>query len=81
MAGKKKIVEKEQDCCCTDESHKYHGHHGHHGASGAVYGFGFIGAEIYFIQHADTFWMGALGILKALVWPALLVYKILEFLK
>jgi hypothetical protein len=46
-----------------------------------VYGLGFIGAAVYFIQHAPTFWMGVLGFLKALVWPALLIYKLLEFLK
>lgn len=46
----------------------------------AVYGFGFIGTLIYFIQHATTFWTGALGFLKALVWPAFLVYKLFEFL-
>jgi len=47
----------------------------------AVYGFGFLGAAIYFIQHAAGFWMGVLGFLKAIVWPAFLVYKLLEFLK
>jgi len=47
---------------------------------GAVYGMGFIGAAVYFIQHANTFWMGVLGILKAFVWPAFLVYKLLAFL-
>ena len=40
------------------------------GAGGAVYGLGLIGALIYFIQSATTFWMGVLGFLKALVWPA-----------
>ena len=50
------------------------------GPSGAVYGLGFVGAAVFFIQHADTFWMGALGILKAIVWPAFLVYKSFEFL-
>ena len=49
--------------------------------SGAVYGFGFIGALVFFIQHASTFWIGVLGFLKALIWPALIVYKLLEFLK
>lgn len=52
-----------------------------HGGGSAVYGLGLIGAAIYFIQHAATFWMGVLGILKAIVWPAMLVYKLLEFLK
>lgn len=43
--------------------------------SGAVYGLGFIGAAIYFISHATGFWMGVLGFLKAIVWPAFLVYE------
>ncbi|MFA5098926.1 MAG: hypothetical protein WC461_01755 [Candidatus Paceibacterota bacterium] len=47
------------------------------GASGAIYGLGLIGALVYFIQHADTFWMGVLGVLKAIVWPAFLIYKAL----
>ena len=47
----------------------------------AIYGVGFIGALIYFIQHATSFGMGVLGFLKALVWPGVLVYKLLEFLK
>lgn len=47
------------------------------GTSGAVYGLGLIGALVYYLQHATTFWMGVLGILKALVWPAFLVYKLL----
>jgi len=49
--------------------------------SSAVYGIGLIGAAIYFIQHATGFWMGVLGLLKAVVWPAMLVYKLLDFLK
>ena len=48
--------------------------------AGAVYGLGFVGAVIYFIQHAGTFWIGVLGVLKACVWPAILIYKALEFL-
>ena len=50
-------------------------------ASDAVYGLGFVGALIYYIQHAATFGMILLGILKAMVWPALVAYKLLEFLK
>jgi hypothetical protein len=48
---------------------------------GAMYGLGFIGALIYFIGHAHNFGEGALGFLKALVWPAVLIYKLLGFLK
>ncbi len=44
-------------------------------SSNAVYGLGFIGAAVYFISHATGFWMGVLGFLKALVWPAILVYE------
>jgi hypothetical protein len=47
-------------------------------ASGAVYGLGLIGAAIYFISHATTFWMGVLGFLKAIVWPAFLVYQAMK---
>lgn len=51
------------------------------GQSSAIYGLGFLGALIYFIQHATTFWLGIVGIFKAIVWPAVLVYKLFEFLK
>ena len=47
--------------------------------AGAIYGLGWLASVIYFIQHATSFWMGALGVLKALIWPLLLVYKALEF--
>ncbi|MDO8506967.1 MAG: hypothetical protein Q7S53_00150 [bacterium] len=54
---------------------------GGNGAAGGIYGLGFIGAAIYYIQHAQTFWIGVVGILKALVWPALIVYEALKFLR
>jgi len=50
------------------------------GCGGAVYGLGFIGAAVYYISTATGFWMGVLGILKALVWPGFLVYELLKFL-
>lgn len=50
------------------------------GASEAVYGFGLFGAWVYYISHAATFWMGVLGILKGIVWPAMLVYELMKFL-
>ena len=53
---------------------------GSNGCAGAVYGLGFIGALIYFIQNADGFWAGVLGILQAIIWPVLVVYKLLESL-
>lgn len=47
---------------------------------GAIYGLGFLGAIIYYIQAATGFWWGVLGVLKAIVWPAFLVYELLAFL-
>jgi len=49
-----------------------------HGSQNAVYGLGFIGAAIYFISHATGFWAGFVGFLKAIVWPAILVYEALK---
>ncbi|KKR03724.1 MAG: hypothetical protein UT31_C0011G0006 [Parcubacteria group bacterium GW2011_GWF2_39_13b] len=52
----------------------------HKHTSGAVYGLGFIGAVVFYIKAAATFSAGVIGFLKALVWPAFLIYKLLEFL-
>ena len=43
--------------------------------SNAVYALGLIGAAIYYLMQATTFWMGVVGFLKAVVWPAFLVYE------
>ena len=51
------------------------------GVSSGVYGLAFIGALIYYFQHATSFWSGMLGFFKALLWPAVLIYKVLEYLK
>jgi hypothetical protein len=48
---------------------------------GAVYGLGLIGALVYYIQTATSFWDGAYGVFQALVWPAFLVHGLLHFLK
>lgn len=56
-------------------------HAAHHGSGGAVYGLGFIGALVYFLQNADSFWMGVTGFFKAILWPAFMVYHLLDFLK
>lgn len=50
-------------------------------AANIVYGLGLIGAIFYYIQHATSVGTGIIGILKALIWPAILVYKALETLK
>ncbi len=50
------------------------------GCGGAVYCLGFIGAAIYYVSTATGFWAGVLGILKAAVWPAFLVFELLKYL-
>lgn len=49
-------------------------------SGGAVYGLGFLGAAVYYVSTATGFWIGVLGVLKALVWPAFLVYEVLKYL-
>lgn len=50
------------------------------GSSEAVYGFGLIGAWIYYFSTATTFWVGVLGFFKGIVWPAMLVYEAMKLL-
>ncbi len=60
-------------------SKDWKGNHG--GGSSAVYGLGFVGALVYYIQHATTFVGGLVGIVKAMIWPALFVYRLIQLLK
>jgi len=62
-------MEKDSNNCCCKGSNRNAAAGG-----GAVYGLGLIGAAFYFILHATSFGMGVIGFLKALVWPAFLVY-------
>lgn len=50
------------------------------GGGDAVYGLGLIGSLVYYIGHATTFWIGVVGFLKALVWPAFLVFELMKYL-
>jgi hypothetical protein len=50
------------------------------GAAGLIYSLGVIGALIYFISSAVSFWDGFIGIFQALLWPAFLVYELLKHL-
>lgn len=47
----------------------------------AVYGLGLIGVLVYYLQHAQTFVDVLMGILKSIVWPALLTWNLFGFLK
>jgi len=46
--------------------------------SNAIYGFGLIGALVYYISHATGFWVGLFGVFKAIVWPAFFVFEALK---
>lgn len=67
MAKKKSV--KVNMCCVNTKSQ-----------CGGVYGLGFVGSAIYYISTATSFWGGVLGLLKACVWPAFLVFELLKFL-
>lgn len=67
--------EKNYDC-----KRRHHYHHATSSSNGAVYGLGFIGAAVFFLLKATSFWVGVVGILKALVWPAFLVFYALRAL-
>ena len=68
MKNKKSVNYKIYGCGCRT------------GCGSAIYGLGFIGSAIYYISTATGFWVGVLGVLKAIVWPAFLVYEALKFL-
>jgi len=70
----------------ADELKEPHEHRGGRGGNsagmcGGVYGLAFIGAAIYLVQHAQSFWGGVLGFFEAVVWPAVVMYKVLDLLK
>jgi hypothetical protein len=68
----KNLMEKDNKNCSSKNSG---------GTPEAIYGLGFIGAVIYFISTASGFWVGVLGVLKALVWPAILIYEVFKYMK
>ncbi len=48
------------------------------GASG-IWFLGFIGALCYYLHtHSGTFWLVVLAFMKAIVWPAFVVFHILQ---
>ncbi|MBM3700061.1 MAG: hypothetical protein FJW68_03955 [Actinobacteria bacterium] len=51
------------------------------GVFGAAYFAAFVGAVVYFIQQANSFWAGVLGFLKAIAWPGFLIYELFKYLQ
>jgi hypothetical protein len=48
------------------------------GGGNAVYGLGWIGALVFYLQQADAWWEYLLAFLKSIVWPAFLVFDVLS---
>lgn len=48
--------------------------------SEALYGLGVLGAIVYFMQGVVGFWPVIVAVLKAFIWPAFVVFKILGML-
>jgi len=74
MAKKKKSTKKKaKDMCCKNMDSMCNG--------GGIYCLGFLGAAIYYISTATGFWIGVWGVIKAIVWPAFLVFELFKFLQ
>lgn len=65
------------DCCAPKKWH--HGTRGG-GDFGGFYFLAVIGVAIYNIQQVAGFWPIVLAALKAIVWPAFLLYKVFTML-
>ena len=51
------------------------------GIAGTMYLMAFIGALIHYWQHVSGIGGWVLGCLKAAVWPAMVTYNLMEYLK
>ncbi|NNF34182.1 MAG: hypothetical protein HKN68_08740 [Saprospiraceae bacterium] len=47
----------------------------------SVYGLGIIGSLFYYIGQATSLGMGLWGVIKAILWPAFLVFELLQYLQ
>lgn len=70
------MAEREDHYHETIVKKQYGNRHG-----GALYGMGILGAAVYYIQGATNLSTGALGLLKAFFWPALIVHKVFQTLQ
>lgn len=67
--------------CCNKNMFKHKHHHGGCGGNNALYGLGVVGALFYFLKGASTFGAVMMGIGKSFFWPAILMFKLLTYLK
>ncbi len=49
------------------------------GSAGFAFFVAYIGAAVYFVNQVDGFWNIIAALLKATVWPAILIYNILQY--
>ena len=75
--AKKKTAKKtakpaKKASCCTSMKDRC--------SCSGLYGIGFVGALVYYIATATGFWMGVWGVIKAIFWPAFLVYSLMKYL-
>lgn len=85
--AEEKTFDKEQGKMCEEkwdgkkwEKKKWHHHGRGNGAGGFVLFAAFIGVAVYNVQQVSGFWPIVLAILKAMVWPAFLMYHIFSTL-
>jgi hypothetical protein len=52
-----------------------------HATANTIYGLGLVGALIYYLQQSSTIVEGLIGILKSIVWPAILIYRVFSNLQ
>jgi hypothetical protein len=58
------------------------GHVVRSGGGSGIWFLGFIGALVYYLHvHSGSLWLVILAFLKALVWPAILIYHLLLFVR
>ena len=74
-----------KDECCEGKWGHWSNHRHHHNHSGGMMGgcfyfFAFIGIAIYNVQQVSGFGPGIVAVLKAIVWPAFLMYKVFTML-
>jgi len=63
----------------TDDTHRADRRAVRNGGAGGIWLLGFVGALSYYLHtHSGTFWFVVLAFLKAVVWPAMVVYHVLQ---
>ncbi|MBW3020983.1 hypothetical protein KY334_06825 [Candidatus Woesearchaeota archaeon] len=73
---KAKCCDTKSDTCCETNFCKPN----MNACGGGAYFLGIVGALVYYMSTATGFWSVIWGIIKALLWPAFLVFELLKFI-